>query len=306
MRADELAFMRASGGEGDDRLGVDIGWPDATGALRGGPGADVLVAPRGLADGGPGDDRLQGATVSYAGRAGPLVADLAAGTATLPGEHDTLVGEPGLIGTNADDIVTGGAGSDGIDGGPGDDRLTGLDGNDHLAGGSGDDVLEGGTGDDDIQGRSGSDRIDGGYSADVILAGPGQDSIDGGRGRDRVDARDGAPDEVDCARFGDGRLLGRATVDAGDVVLHCLAVDRIGAPAARLLDGGDNPLTHPPVGFGEASVGCSQDVQGGCRGTLASMLPDGSARSRATSFRMSAGADWPNNAVSVPLSPGCT
>jgi Ca2+-binding RTX toxin-like protein len=53
-----------------------------------------------------------------------------------------------LLGTSADESLTGGSG---------DDTLIGLAGNDSLTGGKGNDVLEGGAGDDSLNGGNGND-----------------------------------------------------------------------------------------------------------------------------------------------------
>jgi Ca2+-binding RTX toxin-like protein len=53
-----------------------------------------------------------------------------------------------LLGTSADESLTGGSG---------DDTLMGLAGNDSLTGGKGNDVLEGGAGDDSLNGGNGND-----------------------------------------------------------------------------------------------------------------------------------------------------
>jgi Ca2+-binding RTX toxin-like protein len=87
-------------------------------------------------------------------------------------------------GLDADDLLTGGAGSDLMTGGAGADTLDGGDGRDILAGGAGDDSLAGGRGDDDVYGNAGSDTLEGGAGDDYLLAGDGDDVLDGGDGDD--------------------------------------------------------------------------------------------------------------------------
>jgi serralysin len=101
--------------------------------LSGGAGSDIL-------DGGAGNDTLDGGTgidfASYsavAPSAGGITATLANGSATIndrQGGTDTLVNIEGLIGTNSNDTLTGGAG---------DQWFRGQGGNDTLNGGAGSD-----------------------------------------------------------------------------------------------------------------------------------------------------------------------
>ena len=118
-------------------------------------------------------------------------------------------------------VMTGGAGDDGLDGGPSRDALSGGDGDDVLLGGRGRDKLvvgpgrdraKGGRGDDDIENQSDVGGIDADLLPDEIFGGAGDDSISVGqqlRG-----------DRVDCG-------AGRDDVfkDAGDVSLDCERTD---------------------------------------------------------------------------------
>jgi VCBS repeat-containing protein len=100
----------------------------------------------------------------------------AVATVTIAG-----IGVPGLtlVGTNAANVLNGGAG---------DDRLSGLGGNDQLFGNAGKDTLDGGTG---------SDLTDGGEGNDIFIVRAAEaqaDTIIGGAGIDAilVDAAGGA------------------------------------------------------------------------------------------------------------------
>ncbi len=62
-----------------------------------------------------------------------------------------------ITGTDEDEVLVGGSGSDILQGGSGDDSLIGNAGNDTLDGGAGDDLLMGGTGDDTLTGGAGDD-----------------------------------------------------------------------------------------------------------------------------------------------------
>lgn len=65
--------------------------------------------------------------------------------------------------------VTGGSGSDVLNGSGSDDILSGGDGNDTLRGGGGNDVLDGGTGNDILDGGSGDDTMIGGSGNDIYI-----------------------------------------------------------------------------------------------------------------------------------------
>jgi Ca2+-binding RTX toxin-like protein len=112
--------------------------------------------------------------------------------------NDTIDGGAGndvLTGLGGDDSITGGPGNDTLDGGSGNDTLLGGDGNDSIAGGSendsivgglGDDTLHGDTGDDIIIGNEGADWATGGDGADTIYGGAGDDTLQGGDGVDEI------------------------------------------------------------------------------------------------------------------------
>ncbi|MGY2461777.1 calcium-binding protein [Vreelandella sulfidaeris] len=110
-------------------------------------------------------------------------------------EIDGAGGDDNIDGRAGNDVINGGAGDDHIVAGDGDDVVFGGDGNDiifggagndHLFGGSGDDRLFGGEGDDVIFGNAGEDLLSGGYGDDLLLGGDGNDVIMDGAGRDRV------------------------------------------------------------------------------------------------------------------------
>jgi predicted extracellular nuclease len=99
------------------------------------------------------------------------------------------------IGTDADETLTGTAGSDlivaaqGIDtisGGGGADVLCGGNGNDTIAGDDGADTIDGGSGDDAISGDAGDDVLRGGQGIDTLIGGTGADLFSGGQGADVI------------------------------------------------------------------------------------------------------------------------
>jgi hypothetical protein len=67
-----------------------------------------------------------------------------------------------VIGTNAGEVLSGGAGADFIFGLGGNDRITGGGGNDEVCSGKGNDTLIGGPGDDTLLGGEGRDNLRGG------------------------------------------------------------------------------------------------------------------------------------------------
>jgi Ca2+-binding RTX toxin-like protein len=175
------------GGSGDDRLfgGLDGAYfPDDDyfgDRIEPGPGDDHVDLghdPQGqdLYD----VDRGYWDQVSFRKATGPVVVDLAAGTATGEGT-DTIA-----------PIVH----AAGIEGSPHDDVLSGTEGDDWIAAGGGDDV---------VHARGGHDLVDADRYSDESLRGggttPGDDVVDGGEGRDQLHGGHGA----DVIRGGRGR-----------------------------------------------------------------------------------------------------
>ncbi len=175
----------------DDRLTGDA---DAN-AIDGGGGRDVIA---GLA----GDDALAGGagvdTVTYAASPGPLTVSLRSGTAVGDGA-DQLSGLENVVGSAFDDVLSGDAAANVLDGGPGADtvsfaaapapvtaslfggvavgegadrlvRFEDLVGSrfaDALTGDAGRNSIQGGNGNDVLAGRGGNDWLDGGTGVDA-------------------------------------------------------------------------------------------------------------------------------------------
>ena len=139
-----------------------------------------------------------------------------------------LQGNDILRGAQGDDCLFGGLGSDrlsGADGGDrllGDDAAKGVSGNDSLSGNDGNDLLVGGPGRDRLYGGAGNDRIRGGRGRDRLRAGSGKNRLSGGLGNDRIHSANGRRDSVSC---GGGRR-DRARVDWIDRVRGCEIVSR--------------------------------------------------------------------------------
>ena len=89
-----------------------------------------------------------------------------------------------IIGAGAG--LTGGSGTDRLEGGKGNDILTGNGGIDTIAGGAGNDTINGNAGDDIITGGGGTDIVDGGADNDTITMTSGTNSITGGAGNDII------------------------------------------------------------------------------------------------------------------------
>jgi Ca2+-binding RTX toxin-like protein len=96
------------------------------------------------------------------------------------GGSNTVYGEGG------DDILRGGARTDFLYGGKGNDLLKGGDGADFINGETGNDILYGENGADELIGGEGNDTIYGGNDDDDIFAGAGDDLIRTGSGSDKV------------------------------------------------------------------------------------------------------------------------
>ncbi len=155
-------------------------------------------------------------TAIVAGQAAEVLFDVGAGTTAIADARNTyetnfateyfnafpLVGDvEGNKGTDGDDVLTGNAAPD---------ILEGLAGNDQIDGQGDSDLLIGGAGNDTIDGGDGDDQIEGGANADILIGGAGNDSLDGGTGNDTVDySGDGAAVTVNLA-------AGTATDGAGD------------------------------------------------------------------------------------------
>lgn len=89
-----------------------------------------------------------------------------------------------IKGTNQDDVLTGGAGSQIIAGRRGDDVISGLGGDDKLLGNGGVDTLFGGDGNDTLFGGRDADTLFGGNGDDVLSGDFGLDVLTGGAGVD--------------------------------------------------------------------------------------------------------------------------
>jgi Ca2+-binding RTX toxin-like protein len=274
-------------GDGDDRVDV---------SATGGGGMTL--------GGGPGDDRLAGATEIFGDAA-----------------NDQLTGSPQLVSTmdgqDGDDRLESGVRGAAMRGGEGNDTLTGGRGRDSLDGGTGGDVLDGGegrdivlyerraepvsvvlprgpagaegegdrlTGVEDATGGDGADRLVGDALVNVLDGGPGDDTVEGGGGGDELRGdhgldvlRGGAGnDAIDAASAG-GRALdgGREDVSCGggrDAVV--VNGDVVGRDCEGIDAGDSGPVAAPyPTRRGRQlifRVRCPSELRrrGRCTGRL--------------------------------------
>ncbi len=281
-----------SGGAGDDRVSGDAG----DDILEGGAGDDLII-------GGAGND-----TASYANAAfssfygfqntanGPVslfyrgvTVDLAVSGPQDTGEGvDTLLAVENLIGSAFDDRLFGTEAANVIQGGAGVDRIGGRGGADVLYGNDGNDIIHAngdfGVGNYIIGEEDNAvDTVYGGAGDDIIAVGAG-DIADGGDGNDRlivsfvgrgsgvtVDLSGGAETALEAASGGSfsnferyhvtGSNFGDTiTGDAGDNEIWGLAGDDIlhgGADGFDALYGGDGDdvLTAGGGSIGDVLVG---------------------------------------------------
>jgi Ca2+-binding RTX toxin-like protein len=103
--------------------------------------------------------------------------------------NDVLSGGPEtdrIKGGLGNDTVSGGDGNDSVDGGDGNDTLNGGNGIDVLTAGAGNDVLNGDAGNDKLDAGDGNDILNGGANEDTLLGGVGDDTLNGGDGYDSL------------------------------------------------------------------------------------------------------------------------
>ncbi|MEM9483781.1 MAG: calcium-binding protein, partial [Cyanobacteria bacterium P01_F01_bin.116] len=108
------------------------------------------------------------------------------------------------------DILIGGNGNDGLQGGDQDDIFFGLDGDDTILGGAGTDIVFAGGDNDTVVGDTGDDIAFLGSGDDRFIwnNGDGSDFINGGEGFDvtQVNGADAAGDEFDLSQV-DGQAI---------------------------------------------------------------------------------------------------
>lgn len=124
-----------------------------------------------------------------------------------------------LIGTDRNDVLSGGGGNDTIFGRLGIDRLNGDDGDDFIDGEGDDDILHGNAGFDTLDGGSGDDTLFGDGDDDTLYGHEGVNYLDGGSGADYLDGASG----TSFAAYGSSSSgltvnLGDTSQNTGDAV----------------------------------------------------------------------------------------
>jgi hypothetical protein len=161
---------------------------------------DATVRPgavTGYLYGGTGDDRYyidstSTQVIEYAGQGTDTIYSSVGGYLSANVENMVITGTGanaaagyGGYGNDLDNVITGSAladrldgygGNDTLIGNAGNDDLRGFDGNDTLSGGAGDDVLNGGAGDDTLDGGAGNNRINGDTGSDTLVLAGGRGS----------------------------------------------------------------------------------------------------------------------------------
>ena len=179
--------------------------------------------------------------------------------------NDTLWGDDGndnLSGGDGNDFLHGGDGNDTLNGGNDNDFLLGEAGNDTMSGGAGLDQLFGGKGNDTMNGNDGDDVLMGGFGNDTLSGGNGADELVGGDGNDRLDGGNDA-DTLDGG-LGNDVLIGGAgndllTGNEGDDLL-------LGGAGADGFDGGLGG--YDIVSYETSAIGLVIDMAGGNPGSL--------------------------------------
>lgn len=172
-------IVHAAGG--NDTFELD----GAAATLDGGLGTDTITSFNGtaLAIDGADADALADILTALTG----VTVDLSLGTMIdAYGHSGTLTSIENVGGSALDDDIIGNDGVNNVlSGGAGADNIEGRGGADTLDGGDGDDFLKG-DGNDSYTGPSGNDILLGGLGDDVLRGGAGVDTFNGGDGEDRV------------------------------------------------------------------------------------------------------------------------
>ncbi|QHG18948.1 SdiA-regulated domain-containing protein [Nostoc sp. ATCC 53789] len=195
---------------------------------------------------------------------------------------DAKGGNDSLLGNDGIDTLLGGAGNDILDGGAADDILLGELDNDTLLGGAGNDSLDGGAGNDNLNGGAGNDIILGGLGNDILAGGGGSDHLIGwGGGTNEIDQLNGAQ-SADTYILGDASSVFYAKSGNGDYadIVNFKASDRI-----QLKGSADNYFlgSASVSGFSSSSVGIF--ANNGTQLELIAVVESGLNRNLATDTR---------------------
>ncbi|MBC1222555.1 SdiA-regulated domain-containing protein [Nostoc sp. UCD121] len=195
---------------------------------------------------------------------------------------DAKGGNDSLLGNDGIDTLLGGAGNDILDGGAADDILLGELDNDTLLGEGGNDSLDGGAGNDNLNGGAGNDTLLGGLGNDILAGGGGSDHLIGwGGGTNEIDQLNGAQ-SADTYILGDASSVFYAKSGNGDYadIVNFKASDRI-----QLKGSADNYFlgSASVSGFSSSSVGIF--ANNGTQLELIAVVESGLNRNLATDAR---------------------
>ncbi|WP_417518115.1 beta strand repeat-containing protein [Minwuia sp.] len=255
------------GGAGGDRLTGGAG--DDT--LLGNTGGDTLVGGLGddFFDGGVGTD-----TADFSASVVAVNVDLTGAQGIASGEgNDTLVAIERILGSNANDTISGAEAAENLQGRSGDDSILGNGGNDTLIGAAGADTLDGGAGDDSLSGGNDNDLLQGGIGNDTLDGESGSDVLTGGDGNDAFfyDTAENHQDVItdflsgtdrflidqtafgNIAANGSNNLIDGQSFFAVGVSLADGAIDLGNAEASFVFDSDDNLHFDPDGGTTENS-----------------------------------------------------
>ena len=167
----------------DNRAGIivgDINMGEGDNVFRPGASAEIVAN----------DGRL---TVIFGGKGAVKVFLDNSGTNTGRAKGDAYEAVAKLIGSEADDVIVDGGGSERLEGGKGNDKIEGGENLDTLLGGAGNDTLSQlqGSGADQMFGGDGRDLIEGAGGAESLFGGAGKDSLSGNENQDQLFGGDG-------------------------------------------------------------------------------------------------------------------
>jgi Ca2+-binding RTX toxin-like protein len=243
------AGVHLDGGEGDDSLQGG----DGDDLLVGGPGNDVIDGDDDFSQDSTcdeieldpvtgqiifpvfnGDPDIAGDTVSYTGSAGPITLDLD------PGEL-----HPGSATGDGTDVLQN---LENIVGSPANDVLSGDNAGNHIAGGAGDDTIAGDAGDDCELGSDGNDTFDENEGTSTAQGGTGTDN-----GADVIFGNAGLDDTITYS----------ARTTRVNVFLEALLSGFLRSPLGIEFECGNETDDRAPVGFvGFAPDGADLDGDG--------------------------------------------
>lgn len=115
-------------------------------------------------------------SIAITGTGAAAIFGTALSTTAAP-EGDEIANVEWAVGSDDDDIMTGGSVAETLEGRDGDDLISGGAGNDTLYGDADADDIDGGEGDDSVDGGAGADDIDGGDGEGDLCTTDGSDTV---------------------------------------------------------------------------------------------------------------------------------